>query len=149
MSSPDIQELQETIKAQSAIFAIDLLTDYEIAELELLAKLKGEEQSEVIQQKMKDPATVGIYEQLAELGFIQRISVLGKRLTPSYLSPKAIWAIERRKKVKEHEEEQHKEIQRQRRYDRFAVVAGGFLGFLLGLIASPIYAFIINSITGS
>lgn len=36
MSSPDIQELQETIKAQSAIFAIDLLTDYEIAELECL-----------------------------------------------------------------------------------------------------------------
>lgn len=138
----DIKNLQRSIERQAAIFAVDLLTDNEIDELKALAELDREERGELIEKKLKESATVGIYTQLADLGFIWRNPVLGDRANPADLTPKAFWAIERRKKLKAKEEAEQKETKRQKRYDRIVIAATGIGGVILGAIMPTVLAFL-------
>lgn len=132
-----VGKLTESFTKLSAIQAVDLLTDEEVHELELLANPFNDARR-IADERSKDPAVAGMYRQLNDLGFIVGANTIDDRFVFVALDRKANWAIERhRKKVAKERERERKEALA-KRIDWGLALLTVFLGWLLGLFSAPV-----------
>lgn len=134
------EQVSETILSASAIAAVDLLTSDEIDELRDL--IAAGDPVSLARERMKDNAVAGMYSQLSDIGLIHCFRSLNGDPVFTAVDPKAAWAVGRRDLRDREAAERKAEAERRRKEDRSRQTFFIVVGWIMGLISSPVGDFI-------
>ena len=118
-SVDDLRKTQERIHSKdrgtNAAPSIDSLNGEEVEELRALSKHR-DDVSSFTQQRLSDPHLAGMYRGFHDLGLVNCVELMSDQMGCYWVSPKALWVVERHDKAVEE-----KAVERKRETIRFAL----------------------------
>ena len=134
------KQISETILSASAIAAVDLLTSEEIGELRDL--ISSDDPVSLARERMKDDSVAGMYAQLSDIGLIHCFRDFNGDPVFIAVDPKSAWAVGRRDLRDREDAERKAAEERRRKEDQGRQTIFIVVGWVMGIISSPIGSFI-------
>lgn len=129
--SKPMRQLIGNIQSISAVQAAEMLSNEEVDELEKLIDM-DDAALDYGQSRMQDGCWERRYRILGELGFVKLFDVAGGGAIFVGATPRASWAVERRKQRREEAAEQAKKERRDRLMNLLTQLLFVVLGWLFG-----------------
>lgn len=144
--SRPMRQLIGNIQSISAVQAAEMLSDEEVDELEKLIDM-GDAARDYGQSRMQDGRWERRYRILGELGFVKLFDVAGGGTIFVGATPRASWAVERRKQRREEADDRSRKERRDRTMNLLVQLLFVLLGWLLGFVSAVVAPLLVGMLS--